>query len=247
MTPSLRSRLCASMAAPLLLLSANAFAAGHMDVDDPFTMAPGECQFETWAGRASGDRDKLWHLGPACQVGPVQLGLNVDGAHVPGERALEVGVSMKWNFLGGSESVWSAGLSGAVTFDAMHGGRQGGQLLLPVAWHPHERLWVYGNIGSDWSTGSGVRTERGGLGIEWALMPERLSFVAERNKAGDEWTSRAGLRYHVSPQLNIDATVSRVDGTHNTGFVIGLHYGFGGSPALAPTALSPRGASFAQR
>ena len=241
--------ICLVSAAAGLMATSAVRAAGHLDVDDPYTLSPGECQVETWAGRASSDRAKLWHVGPACQLGPVQIGLNIDGANLPGERSVEVGPSVKWNFYGDSDSLFAAGVSAALTFDAREGGRQGGQLLLPVAWHPTQTFWLYGNIGSDWATGTGARTGRGGLGLEWHFVPDKLALLAERNRAGGEWTTRAGFRYFVTPALNLDLTASRVDGARYTGFILGLRYGFGANPA-APTASGPArtsGIAFAER
>ena len=54
-------------------------AGGHYAVDDAVILEPEACQVEFWIDKAADGRGTLLHAGPACRVGPVELGLNLDG------------------------------------------------------------------------------------------------------------------------------------------------------------------------
>jgi len=214
---------------PLLLLAlvaASARAGGHFDVDDAGTLDPGQCQYETWAGRIGSEPVSVAHLGPACRVGPVELGLNIDRYSAPDGRTTTLGPQLKWTFLGQDpEARLAAAVSASATFDLTHGGRAGGQLVVPVSWRVVDPLWLHANFGADWATGTGTRTGRVGLAGEWALN-ERVSLIVERSKSFELWTSRAGLRFNLTPLVSIDVSTSRTGPGGVYGFVIGLNHEF---------------------
>lgn len=221
-------RIGALAAAALLATSAQ--AGGHFDVDDAGTLDPGQCQYEAWVSRVGKDPATTGlHLGPACRVGPVELGLNIDRFKTPGERATTfVGPQLKWTFYGqGANAPLAAALSASVVFDATHGGRAGGQLLLPVSWRVIEPLQIHANLGADWLPGTGVRTERYGLAGEWALHPA-VSLIVERNRAFDLSTTRAGLRFSLTPLISLDLSAARIGhgAQRQRAFVIGINHEF---------------------
>jgi hypothetical protein len=214
-----------------LLLVAEAGASGHFDVDDAGTLDPGQCLVEVWAGRLRSPADlNFQHLGGACGAGPVELGFNVDRASAPGAAAaVLVGPQIKWNFWGRApDATWSAAAALATSIDVRHGGRAGGQFLLPLSWRASDRVNVLVNAGADWATGSGAATARGGAALEWAFN-EQLTLIAERNRAFDLWTSRLGARITVAPLTTIELSASRSgragDGRLR-GVVIGLNREF---------------------
>jgi len=221
-------RLAWALAA--LVASGAATAGGHLDVDDSATLDPGQCQYEAWVGRTGIEPIKVWHLGPACRIGPFEVGINIDRLAVKGrETDLVLGPQLKWMFWGDAESIWSAALSATASFEVRNRhGRPGGQFLVPLTWHPDPKLWVHANYGADWAFGSGVRTVRGGLGVEWAFH-EKVSLIAERFKSFNAWNTRAGLRYALTPLITIDLTASRTgEGTQRThGFILGINHEFG--------------------
>ena len=224
--PTLRGQALAT--ALCLLAGGDAWAGGHLDVDDSGTLDPGQCQYEAWFGRTGVEPVRVWHLGPACRIGPFEVGLNIDRLAVGDNRDWVLGPQLKWLFWGDANSVWSAAVSATASFEVRHRhGRPGGQLLLPVTWHPDRSLWVHGNIGVDWALGNGAHTPRGGVGVEWAFH-EKLSLIAERYKSFDAWTTRAGLRYSITPLITIDLTASRTrDGQQDVrGFVLGINHEF---------------------
>lgn len=213
---------------PLWLAAASVHAGGHFDVDDAGTLGPGQCQYELWGTRTRSQQTTAWHLGPACRVGPVELGLNIDRIAVAGERTHSLGPQLKWTFLGQEpDARWSAAISMGATVDLpRRGGRTGGQFVVPVSWRATESLQVRANLGADWSTGSGARSGRGGLAGEWALN-DTVSMIAERNRAFGLWTSRLGARVGLTPMISIDLSAARTGPEGMRSVAIGLNHEFG--------------------
>lgn len=214
-----------------LLLGAAASAAGHFDVDDAGTLDAGQCLVETWAGRLRSPANlNFQHVGGACDTGPVELGFNIDRTSSPVAGAdVFAGPQIKWTFWGrGPDATWSAAVAMAATFDLRHGGRAGGQFLLPLSWRASDRVNVLVNAGTDWATGSGAAYARGGAAVEWALT-DQLTLVAERNRAYDLWTSRLGARITVAPLTTIELSASRSGRTGDArlrSVVVGLNREF---------------------
>ncbi len=205
--------------------SLGAQAAGHFDVDDAGTLDPGQCQYETWWGRTGTEPVTGFHFGPACRVGPVELGLNFDRTSVAGVHSVTGGPQVKWNFLGQApDAPFSVAVSASTVSDLKRGGRMGGQLVVPMTWRPASSLQVHVNLGADWALGTGVRTPRGGAAVEWALNDTVL--IAERNRAAGVWTSRVGGRFSLTPLISVDVSASRTGPQGVRGFVIGLNHEF---------------------
>ena len=212
----------------LWLAAASAQAGGHFDVDDAGTLDPGQCQYELWRTRVRSEDTTLWHLGPACRVGPVELGLNIDRTSVAGDTVHVLGPQLKWTFFGRDpEARWSAAVSmGTFSQLPRRGGRTGGQFVVPVTWRATDSLQIHANLGADWAIGSGARTGRGGLAGEWALN-DTVSLIAERNRAFGLWTSRVGARFSITPLISIDLSGARTGPTGARSFVVGLNHEFG--------------------
>lgn len=210
------------------LAAASVQAGGHFDVDDAGTLDPGQCQYELWGQRARRLQTTLWHLGPACRVGPVELGLNIDRISVAGEHSHVLGPQLKWTFLGQeSEARWSAALSMSLIGERpRHGGRTGGQFVVPVSWRATDSLTLHANLGADWATGTGLRTGRGGLAGEWAFN-DSISLIAERNRAFGLWTSRVGIRWSLAPAISIDLSAARTGPEGVRSVTVGLNHEFG--------------------
>lgn len=208
------------------VLAAPAHAAGHFDIDDAGTLDPGQCQYEVWAGRFGTAPVTDYHLGPACRVGPVELGFNIDRASVPGEHAYGAGPQLKWTFIGQEDDArLSAALFFSAAWDVTHGGRAGAQFVVPLTWQALDSLYVNVNLGYDWTPGSGERTGRGGLQGAWAFN-DKLWLIAERFRAVDAWTTRAGVRINLTPTLSVDLSAARSGPDRVRGYAIGLNQVF---------------------
>jgi len=210
-----------------LLAAGTAWAGGHFDIDDAGTLDPGQCQYEIWGGRFGADPStSTLHFGPACGVGPVELGLNFERDAANGDHAFAVGPQIKWNFYGREpDAKLSAAVFLSAAFDVDHGGKTGGQFALPVSWNPIEPLWINFNLGYDWLPVTGTRSGRGGLQGDWTLN-DKVSLIAERFRSFGLWSTRAGVRWSLTPLISIDTSVARSDGTW--GFAVGLNHEFKG-------------------
>ncbi|CAN5471842.1 hypothetical protein BH11PSE9_BH11PSE9_06430 [soil metagenome] len=207
-------------------------AGGHFDVDDATVLDTGHCQYETWLARAPAARTTLFHLGPACRVGPVEVGLNLDHVEEPHRRHDSFGPQLKWvadPLLG----KLSAGVVVAAAFDVTHGGRPWKTAYVPLTWWAADKLWVHANAGADWAS-SGVggqqRTRRLGLSAEWAAS-DKLTVIAERVTYAGSWTSRLGTRVTLNEAVSVDFSAARfassgaAAGTSRV-YVIGLNHDF---------------------
>lgn len=203
-----------------------ATAGGHFDVDDAGTLDPGQCQYEAWAGHTTVKTVDFFHLGPACRVGPVELGLNYDYLGATQNRYDLLGPQAKWTFYGqGADAVLAAAVSVSAFHDLKQGGKWGGQWVVPVTWHVFAPLFFHANLGEDWTPDTGERSKRGGVAVEWTLTP-KYTLIAEYNHAFGLDTSRAGLRYSITPLISIDVSAARIGTQGEHSFVIGINHEF---------------------
>jgi hypothetical protein len=213
-----------ALACAALLRAGGASAGGHLDVDDAGTLDPGQCLVETWIGHAGTFPENALHVGPTCRVGPIELGLNLDRTSNPGSYF--IGPQLKWTWFGqAADARFSGAVSASATFDRTHHGTPGRQLVFPFTLAVTSNWQIHANFGADWATLSGARTHRLGLGTEWALG-DNLSLLAERNRAFDVWTTRAGVRFNFTPFVSLDVTTSRTGPDHARGFYVGLNREF---------------------
>ncbi len=225
-TPTTSKAAALLGAIPCLLFAANACAGGHLDVDDAGMLDPGQCQYEVWYGRAGPQPVNALHFGPACRVGPLELGFNADRYTLGGQHANTLGPQIKWTWFGQApDAQFSGAVSANVTWDRTNRGKPGRQLVFPFTWKALDSLQIHANLGADWSPVTGSRTGRTGLGTEWALT-EQLSLLGERNRAGGLWTSRVGARFSFTPLISLDVTTSRTGPERTRGFYVGLNQEF---------------------
>ena len=112
-------------------------------MDDAALLEPGQCQVETWADRERGGARTLVHLGPACRVGPVELGLNLDRVRQTGEGAVVVaGPQLKWAVP--LTASLSAGVALAAAWQDGSGPRfVGSTVVVPITWQAADTLAVH--------------------------------------------------------------------------------------------------------
>lgn len=215
--------LCALTAALILPGPARA-TGGHHAVDDAAMLDAGQCQIETWVDRETGGARTLLHAGPACRVGAVELGLNLDRVQLDGARTTSVaGAQIKWaRTLSGG---WSAGLVFGVAGQDGAPRYLGSTVVVPVTWQVTESLLAHVNVGRDFRRGQ-ADTNRAGLALEWAPL-SAWSFVAERFREGSVNFWRAGSRWAFTPTLNIDLSRARsLDSSAAAWWTLGLAWVF---------------------
>jgi len=182
-------------------------AGGHHAVDDAAILDPGSCQLELWIDHAAEGRGTLLHAGPACRVGPVELGLNLDRFHADGRGTVMAGgLQLKW-----ARELVPALSAGVVIAAAVRDHEPnfiGTSVVLPLTWQASESLRVHVNAGRDFLQRA-ANPSRSGAAVEWDANAG-WSLVAERfREVGlDFW--RAGIRYAPRPDFSVD--LSRAEG-----------------------------------
>jgi len=199
-------------------------AGGHHAVDDAAILDPGQCQIEAWADRERGRVRTLMHLGPACRVGAVELGLNLDRVRVHAVGSVTIaGPQFKWAASLGNGL--SAGLAVAANWQDRSPSYLGSTIVLPVTWQAGETVLVHVNAGRDLRAHASDDT-RAGAAIEWTPHSS-WSFVAERFREGRTNFWRAGARWVFDPALNLDLSHARsLDGKVPAWWTLGLSWVF---------------------
>jgi hypothetical protein len=193
-----------------LLASSAQAAGGHHSVDDAVILDPGQCLIETWFDRAESSGARLWHVGPVCRIGPVELGLNFDAFRTSvGERTNVAGIQAKWAHPL-TEKI-SIGVAVAAAWQDHSPHRVGTSVVLPLTWRATETLQVHVNAGRDFLHNA-PDADHGGVAAEWSPSQE-WSFVAERFRElhTDRW--RLGARYTLNTNVSFD--LSRAQGLGN--------------------------------
>lgn len=207
-----RYRLALGSLAALLATALPVRAAGgHHAVDDAALLDPGQCQIETWLDHETGGARMLLHAGPACRVGAVELGLNLDRVRLDGSGTTTVaGAQLKWARAIGDG--WSTGVVVALAGQDRSPRYLGSGLVVPVTWQATEALLTHVNVGRDFRHGE-PDTNRAGVALEWAAL-NTWSFVAERFREGGANFWRAGARWSLTPSTNVD--LSRAQGLNGS-------------------------------
>lgn len=172
---------------------------GHHGVEDASILDPGQCQLETWYERA-GPR-ALGHVGPACRVGPVEAGLNLEQFDAPAQARLRsAGVQLK--AATDLDAAWSIGAvwSAADQNRAPHA--TGHSLVGALTWQVDPHWTLHANLGRDWRRLAPDGTRRG-FAVEWQ-PGRRWQWSAEWVADGLHIRRRAAARYFASDRLSLD-------------------------------------------
>lgn len=181
-------------------------AGGHHAVDDAGLLEPGQCQIETWFDRELAGARQLLHVGPACRVGAVELGLNFDRVRLDGSQGETVGgAQVKWAREIGNG--WSAGVVFGVAGQDRSPHDLVSTLVVPVTWEVSKTLFTHFNVGRDFRHGQ-VDTSRAGLAVEWTALAT-WSFVAECFREAEANSGRVGARWQATPSFNVDLSYAR--------------------------------------
>lgn len=174
-------------------------AGGHHAVDDATILDAGQCQVELWTERQAGDQ--LQHLGPACHLFGVELGLHLD-RNVIAQRSAPgtAGVQVKW----AHELQPGLSLGALWAADWQHGATRSATqtLLLPLTWQPHDTLAVHLNVGREFHP-QAADVARHGVALEWQPVA-RWQLLAERWHDATPLRQRVGLRLLASDAVSVD-------------------------------------------
>lgn len=213
--------------AALALLAAPALAGaagGHHAVDDATILDPGQCELESWYGRARAREDVL-HLGPNCRLGPVEVGVAAERARGEGAYETLAGAQLKWATPLG-DSAWRTGFS--ITPQWRHAGSTayaGTTVMALLTWNASEQWTAHANFGRDLVRG-GPGAARRGVSLEWAPHAD-WSFVAERYQEQRTQLARVGARWSVAPDWTVDfSRAQRLHGPLPSTWTVGLTRAF---------------------
>jgi hypothetical protein len=221
--PCRSSRLRELLAAAWLALQGTAQAAGgHHAVDDAAILEPGQCQTELWLEQADGRR--LEHVGPACRLGSVEVGLNLDRGRLSGAPGLRSGgPQLKW--AGELTPTLSIGAVWSATWQSVRPHLAGQSLLIPLTWAPRDDVAIHLNLGRDLRHQATDLTRRG-VALEWLPHPQWQG-LAEWFDDGQRTHRRLGLRHLVSEQLSLDLSrAAPVGQGRDAWWTVGLNWTF---------------------
>ncbi len=203
----MRVRLTTHCLPAVLALVSQAHAAGgHHAVDDAAILDPGRCQLETWAERENGGNRSLFHIGSACRVGAVELGLSADRSRFSGAPSVSAqGAQIKWAHP--LSKTIAAGVVVSAAWQNTAPRFAGTTLVFPMTWQASPTLMVHLNLGRDFKRQESD-TPRNGLALEWSPS-KSWSFVAERFREGNTGSWRAGARYSLDNGISLDISHAR--------------------------------------
>jgi len=175
-------------------------AGGHFAVDDAAIADVGTCLVETWWERAD-HGGSLLHLGPACRVGPVELGLNADRIQ-PRDGAPLTPVSAQIKWVAPIDDRVSVGLAALVAWQGSSPRYAGANLYAPLTLRVADALLLNVNVGRDWLHDLPTRW-RAGASLEWQATPA-WTIIGERFRQYGGDFARLGVRWQQSDSLAFD-------------------------------------------
>jgi len=194
-------------------------AGGHFAVDDATILEPGQCQVEVWRESADGV-GWLWHVGPACRVGPVELALNAEHLrldHLPSQTTL--GPQVKWATA--IDDRLSVGVVAAAAWRVATPHYVGATLYAPLSARLTESLHAHFNVGRDWLR-SGPSRARGGMALEWQAAPAWVLIAERFRQLGGDF-ARVGVQWQASEAIGFDLSRTRGLGAASaSGWAIGV-------------------------
>lgn len=183
----------------------------------------GRCQFETWFGRA--DTERGLFAAPACRVGALEVGLNLERRRAGGEHRDAAALQLKWaTEVDGAVLPLSLGLVLAAGRELTGGAGTAWALVAPLTLRlAGDRLQLHFNAGIDHPAVDGHR-RRWGLAADWSVDDAWLLTVERRRQQGEGLT-RLGLRRQIDAMTSLDLSRARVAGERL--WVVGLNVEWG--------------------
>ncbi len=194
----LTASLCAWLAGAA---SSSLAAGGHFAVDDAAILEPGQCQLETWFDRETERAQRLLHVGPACRLGAVEVGLNIDRVRQgTSSTSTILAPQVKWA-LALTEQI-GIGLIGVANAQDRSPRYLGSTLVVPVSIQVSEQWLVHVNVGRDFRAEQ-TDGNRAGAALEWA--PNAIvSVIGEHFREDGATHRRLGGRWNLTQATSLD-------------------------------------------
>ena len=200
---------------------------GHFDADDALMLEPGRCQVETWAISAPAAHSHAQHLGPACRVGPLELGLSVDrlvdNTGQAGATSRVAGVQLKW-VTSSLLPQFSVGLAASIARDSTPGTATARSLYAALTWFASDAWQWHVNVGRD-RDGKSEQFNRAALAAEWAAS-DHFTLLAEVLRLGGARNRRIGLRIGLAEFTSIDMSAMHTSSDGKRRWGLGLNHEF---------------------
>ncbi len=200
-------------------------AGGHFAVDDASILDPGQCQVEVWRDGAD-HVGSVWHVGPACRVGPVELAVNAERVDVrdrPTQTLL--GPQIKW--ARAIDERLSIGLVVGATWRDATSRYVGATAYVPLTVQLVESLQMHVNVGQDWLH-EGPDRGRGGISLEWQATPA-WALIGERFRQLGGDFARVGVHWQAEDAIGFDLSRARgLGAAAASGWAIGISWAFSG-------------------
>ena len=239
--PPTRAGRARAIAVVAALWTSNGHAAGgHFAVDDAAILDVGTCLIETWWERVD-HAGSLLHLGPACRVGPVELGVNCDRVQ-PRDGAPQTPVSAQAKWVVAIDDRVSVGLAGLVAWQGSAPRYAAANLYAPLTLRVADALLLNLNVGRDWVRDVPTRW-RVGASLEWQATPA-WTIIGERFRQYGGDFARLGVRWQQSDSLSFDLSrAGGLSGSEIRTWTLGANWTFGAPGANrrepSPEPLSP--------
>jgi len=178
---------------------------GHFAVDDATILDVGQCQVEIWGERAD-DAGALFHVGPACRVGPIELSLNAERIEPRGGGPLTlIGPQIKWATP--VDDRVSVGVVASATWRGSAPHVVVATLYAPLSVRVAGPLLVSVDFGRDWLRDS-VSRPHVGVSFEWQVTPA-WTLVGERFRQFGGDFARLGVHWQPNASLGFDLSRAR--------------------------------------
>lgn len=193
---------------------------GHFAVDDATILDVGQCQLETWLER-SGSAGELLHVGPACRVGPVEIGLNADRAQATGRSPVTfAGPQVK--AVAALSDQLDVGLVAGVAWQGQAPHRIAASLYAPLSVRVQPSVRLHANAGRD-RVEHGSTTSRAGVALEWQAH-DRVALIGEGFRQFGANVARAGVHWEAGA-FSVD--LSRAFSARASGWwTLGVNWAF---------------------
>jgi len=166
---------------------------GHFAVDDATILDVGQCQVETWLERTA-SASELLHVGPACRVGPVEVGINADRAQAKGHSPVTfAGPQVK--AVTALADQLNIGVVAVAAWQGQSPHRVAASLYAPLSVRVLPSVRLHANVGRDWVE-HGPTTSRAGLALEWQAH-DRVALIGEGFRQFGANFARSGVHWEA--------------------------------------------------